>query len=193
MKKLYLTAVGIFMLIYIVPLGIRPIILPDESRYAEIPREMLASGNWIVPKFDGLRYFEKPVLGYWLNALSIKLFGENAFGARFPSALATGLSAFIIFLLVYRFAGDITAAIAAALIFLTSFIVYGIGTFNVLDSMLAVFITASMASFFSPILPEHQTKKSRVFFFFSVFFAGWHFLPRVFWRLPFRCWSSFRL
>ena len=180
MKKLYLTAVGIFMLIYIVPLGIRPIILPDESRYAEIPREMLASGNWIVPKFDGLRYFEKPVLGYWLNALSIKLFGENAFGARFPSALATGLSAFIIFLLVYRFAGEITAAIAAALIFLTSFIVYGIGTFNVLDSMLAVFITASMASFFFAHTAGTSNKKKQGFLFLFGVFCGLAFLTKGF-------------
>ena len=97
MRKSYLAAIGIFVLLYIIPLGIRPIILPDESRYAEIPREMLTSGNWIVPKLNGLRYFEKPVLGYWLNASSIKLFGENAFAARLPSALATGLSAFIIF------------------------------------------------------------------------------------------------
>jgi 4-amino-4-deoxy-L-arabinose transferase len=148
MRKSCVAAIGIFVLLYIVPLGVRPIILPDESRYAEIPREMIVSGDWIVPHLDGLRYFEKPVMGYWLNALSIKLFGENAFAVRFPSALATGISAIIIFLLVYRFAGEITTAIAAALIFLTSFIVYGIGTFNVLDSMLAVFVTASMASFF---------------------------------------------
>ncbi|MGA8181695.1 MAG: phospholipid carrier-dependent glycosyltransferase, partial [Desulfobacterales bacterium] len=133
MRKSYVAAFGIFVFLYILPLGIRPIIIPDESRYAEIPREMIASGNWIVPKLNGLRYFEKPVLGYWLNALSIELFGENAFAVRFPSAMATGLSAFIIFLLVRRFSGELSAEISAALIFLTSFIVYGIGTFNILD------------------------------------------------------------
>jgi hypothetical protein len=123
MKKSYVAAIGIFVLLYIVPLGIRPIILPDESRYAEIPREMIVSGDWIVPHLDGLRYFEKPVLGYWLNALSIKLFGENAFAVRFPSALATGISAFIVFMLVCRFTGDVTTAIAAALIFSSNFMI----------------------------------------------------------------------
>ena len=83
MRKSYIVIIGIFLLLYILPLGIRPIIIPDESRYAEIPREMIASGDWIVPRLNGLRYFEKPVMGYWLNALSIKLFGENAFAVRF--------------------------------------------------------------------------------------------------------------
>ena len=79
-----------FLLIYILPLGFRPLVIPDESRYAEIPREMIATGDWTVPRLNGLRYFEKPVLGYWLNAMSIQSFGENAFAARFPSAMATG-------------------------------------------------------------------------------------------------------
>jgi 4-amino-4-deoxy-L-arabinose transferase len=54
------------LVLYIFPLGVRPIIIPDEYRYAEIPREMLVSGDWIVPRLDGLRYFENPVL--WVRA-----------------------------------------------------------------------------------------------------------------------------
>lgn len=97
--------IGFYILLYIVPLGVRPVIIPDEARYAEIPREMLASGDWVVPRLDGIRYFEKPVLGYWLGAGAIALFGENAFAMRFPSALATGFSALLLFILVRRFWG----------------------------------------------------------------------------------------
>jgi 4-amino-4-deoxy-L-arabinose transferase len=179
MKKWYLTAIGIFVFLYIVPLGIRPIIIPDESRYAEIPREMIASGNWIVPKLNGLRYFEKPVLGYWLNALSIELFGEDAFAVRFPSAMATGLSAFIIFLLIRRFSGELIAGISAALIFLTSFIVYGIGTFNILDSILDMFVTASMASFFFAHAAASAKKKQGFLLLFGIF-CGLAFLTKGF-------------
>ncbi len=197
MKKSYVAAFGIFVLLYIVPLGIRPIIIPDESRYAEIPREMIVSGNWVVPKLDGLRYFEKPVLGYWLNALSIELFGENAFAVRFPSAMAAGLSAFIIFLLVRRFSGELAAAIPAALIFLTSFIVYGVGTFNILDSMLAVFVTASMASFFFALAPGASSKKKQAFLLLFGIFCGLAFLTKGFLAfaipvlgiIPFMIWE----
>ena len=180
MKKSYVAAIGIFMLLYILPLGVRPIILPDESRYAEIPREMIVSGDWIVPHLDGLRYFEKPVMGYWLNALSIKLFGENAFAVRFPSAMATGISAFCIFMLACRFTGEITTATSAALIFLTSFIVYGIGTFNILDSMLAMFVTASIASFFFAYTAGTSRRKKNSFLLLFGIFCGLAFLTKGF-------------
>jgi 4-amino-4-deoxy-L-arabinose transferase len=198
MRISYVAVISIFVFLYVVPLGIRPIIIPDETRYAEIPREMIASGDWIVPRLNGLRYFEKPVLGYWLNALSIELFGENAFAVRFPSAIATGLSAFIIFLLVRRFSGEITAAISAALIFLTSFIVYGIGTFNILDSILAVFVTASMASFFFAHTAATSNKKKQGFLLLFGVFCGLAFLTKGFLAfaipvvaiVPFMVWEG---
>ena len=96
MKQAALLIICLFLLIYVLPLGSRPMVVPDESRYSEIPREMVASGDWVVPRLNGLRYFEKPVLGYWLVAASIKLFGENAFATRLPSALAAGLSALLV-------------------------------------------------------------------------------------------------
>ncbi|MBW2603605.1 MAG: phospholipid carrier-dependent glycosyltransferase [Deltaproteobacteria bacterium] len=198
MRKSYIVIIGIFVLIYIFPLGIRPIIIPDESRYAEIPREMIASGDWIVPRLNGLRYFEKPVMGYWLNAVSVKLFGENAFAVRFPSAAATGLSAFMVFLLIRRFSRETAAATPAALIFLTSFIVFGIGTFNILDSMLAMFVTASMTSFFFAHHTEPFKKKKNVFLLLFGVFCGLAFLTKGFLAfaipvvaiVPFMIWEG---
>jgi len=179
-RKFNLLILCFFLFFYILPLGFRPIFIPDESRYAEIPREMIASGDWIVPHLNGLRYFEKPVMGYWLNAISIKMFGENAFAVRFPSAMAAGLSAFIIFLLVRRFSNRNFLGSITAVIFLTCFEVYGVGTFNVLDSMLAMFVTAAMVSFFFAYTADTSSRKKQGFLFLFGVFCGLAFLTKGF-------------
>ncbi|HKJ51262.1 MAG TPA: glycosyltransferase family 39 protein, partial [Gammaproteobacteria bacterium] len=58
-------------------LGYRDLIEPDEGRYAEIPREMIAAGDWLTPRLDGYKYFEKPPLQYWTTAVSFELFGQS--------------------------------------------------------------------------------------------------------------------
>jgi len=148
MKKFYIALILLFLTIYIVPLGIRPVIIPDEDRYGEVPREMIASGNWIAPHLNGVRYFEKPVMGYWLNALSISVFGENEFAIRFPSAISAGISALLMLILFRRYSHSEFQPVFATLIFLTCFEVYGIGVFSVLDSILSMFLTAAIASYF---------------------------------------------
>jgi 4-amino-4-deoxy-L-arabinose transferase len=148
--RLHFLLLGLFVCIYLLPSGIRPLMEPDETRYGEIPREMIATGNWISPHLNGLRYFEKPPLGYWLNAASILAFGENEFAIRLPSALSVGLSALLILLLIRKSCPrqEIWAGPIAALVFLTSFEVPIVGTFGVLDSMFAAALTWTMTCFF---------------------------------------------
>lgn len=73
-------------LLFFALLGDRPLFVPDEGRYAEIAREMVASGNYITPSLDGIKYFEKPVLFYWLCAAAIKLAGLNLWSLRSVNA-----------------------------------------------------------------------------------------------------------
>lgn len=142
-----LILVGVFLFLYILPLGVRPMVIPDEARYGEVPREMLASGDWIVPRLNGLRYFEKPPLGYWLNAASMWLFGQNAFAVRLPSAISVGLTALLLFVWARRFTEDGDVPLLATTVFLLSFEVLAVGTLSVLDSMLSLFITATIVCF----------------------------------------------
>ena len=61
---------------------LRPLFDPDEGRYAEIPREMLVSGDWVTPRLNGLKYFEKPPLQYWATAAAYRIGGERAWTSR---------------------------------------------------------------------------------------------------------------
>jgi 4-amino-4-deoxy-L-arabinose transferase len=147
----------LYVALYVLPLGIRPLASPDEVRYAEIAREMLASGDWVSPHLNGVRYFEKPALGYWLDAASLAALGHTAFAIRLPAALATGLTALILFGLGRRYLSRSSAALAVG-IFLTTFMVAGLGTFALLDSFLALFLTAALAAYYVAI----ETSRSRV-------------------------------
>ncbi|MCA9135784.1 MAG: glycosyltransferase [Planctomycetales bacterium] len=69
-----------------------PLIDRDETRYAEIPREMLATGNWVLPQLNFQPYYDKPPLVYWLCAVSYKIFGINEFAARMVPALCAWLT-----------------------------------------------------------------------------------------------------
>ena len=142
--------IALFVALYLLPLGQRPLQSPDEVRYAEISREMLVSGNWIVPHLNGVRYFEKPVLGYWLNAASLAALGDTAVAIRLPVALATALTALILFGLGRRYLGTESAWLTVG-IFLTTFMVAGLGTFALLDAFLALFLTAALAAYYRAI------------------------------------------
>ena len=58
----------VFVILWFGNLEYRKLIRPDEGRYAEIPREMVASGDWLTPRLNGIKYFEKPALQYWATA-----------------------------------------------------------------------------------------------------------------------------
>jgi len=187
----------IFLLVYVVPLGLRPLLVPDEARYSEIPREMIRSGDWIVPRLNGVRYFEKPVLGYWAIGGSMLLFGEDAFAARLPSALATGLTALMIGLLARRAGVRPPGAFLAPAVYLTSSLVYIVGTSNILDSMFVAMLTAALAAYFACHTEGHRNRQSLLLAAFGAF-CGLAFLVKGFAAfvlaggvvLPFAWWSG---
>ena len=76
-------------LMLLLPLGAYGLLEPTETRYAEIAREMRASGDWLRPRLDGISHFHKPPLAYWAAGAGMGVLGENAAGARLFSVLAS--------------------------------------------------------------------------------------------------------
>ena len=178
-KSYALILLLMYLIIYILPLGIRPVMIPDEARYAEIPREMIVAENWVSPHLNGLRYFEKPVLGYWVTGVSMQLFGDNAFAMRLPSALSAGLSALVIFMLLSRFTQRRTTALNAAMIYLSMLGVFLIGTNNILDSVFSFLLTAAFVSFYFSH-KETDSKKRLMYLLLLGVFCGGAFLAKGF-------------
>ena len=179
MQKPVLAALlALFTIAYLVPLGIRPLYETDEFRYAEIPREMVAGGDWVVPRLDGMRYFEKPALGYWMTASSLMLFGQTPFGVRLPVAISAGITALAIFLLVRRFIGLGTAAVVAGVL-LTSSMFYVLGCAATLDMPLTMFLTLAAVLFYFAFESEDSKRKALYLLLFGVA-VGCAFLTKGF-------------
>jgi 4-amino-4-deoxy-L-arabinose transferase-like glycosyltransferase len=126
---------GVFVL-YFAYLGDMPLLDPDEGRYAEIPREMLATGDFVTPRLNGVAYLEKPPLLYWGNALSMAVLGENETGARAFGALCAVALSGVTFWMGASLAGPVAGALSAVFVAASPY-VFAIGRINTTDNALA--------------------------------------------------------
>ena len=127
-------------------LGSRPLSVPDEGRYVEIPREMVVTGDYITPRLNGVKYFEKPVLFYWLESLSIRLFGLDEFTLRLWPALLALAGCLAVYGAGRRLYGR-QAGILSATVLATSALYYALSRLIVLDMPVTVLLTIALLSF----------------------------------------------
>ena len=124
-------------------IGLHPLTLPDEGRYAGIAWEMLRSGDWLVPTQDGLPFFHKPPLFYWLTALSMRVFGVSAAAARLAPLLCACLAIAGMFAVTRRRAGEPIAA-ATVLVLATMPLLFAAAQYANLDLPVAAFIALAI-------------------------------------------------
>jgi 4-amino-4-deoxy-L-arabinose transferase-like glycosyltransferase len=146
-----------FSVLWFAGLDARRLHHPDEGRYAEIAREMHASGDWVTPRLDGVRYFEKPPLQYWLTAAAYAAFGVREWTTRLPVAFFGWLAVLAIAVAGTRIAGPATGLYAAAILG-SSVWHAGIGHFVSLDAVLSGCLALALAAFL--VAQSHATDPS---------------------------------
>src|SRR5437764_781837 len=127
-------------------LPVRPLLDPDEGRYAEIPREMLASGDWVTPRFDGLLYFEKPPLQYWATTIAYEVFGVSEWSSRLWSVGLAFACLPLTCAWVARLYGGAAARLALTALAVSPYFLI-VGHINLLDGAFTFFLTATVLAF----------------------------------------------
>jgi 4-amino-4-deoxy-L-arabinose transferase-like glycosyltransferase len=145
-RRTWIAVALVVALVWFANLGTRALLHPDEGRYAEIAREMTVSGDWVTPRLDGLKYFEKPPLQYWLTALSFEAFGVDEWSARLPGALAGFLTVAVVAVV-----GSVVASPAAGLFgaaaLAGSVWLFAMAHIVTLDALLTFWLTLALGAF----------------------------------------------
>ncbi len=159
-------------LIWFGPLGLRHLIPSDEGRYAEMAREMFVSGDWITPRYDGYKYFEKPPMQTWMNALTFAWFGIGEWQARLYTALASFGGILLVGYTGARVFNPL-AGLAAAVVLAASPYWNLMGHFNTLDTGLSFWMAVTLCALLLAQRPGLPVRATR----------GWMWL----------CWASMAL
>lgn len=136
---------GGFLFFY--QLGAVPLFDLDEAIYAETAREMLETGDWLIPQFNYSPDFDKPILLYWVMAAAMKAFGPSEFSARLVSAVF-GMLLLIVTYGFTRSVRTISSGLLAMLILASSLEMVVLSHAAMTDMLLVFFITAALASYY---------------------------------------------
>jgi dolichol-phosphate mannosyltransferase len=133
-----------------------PLLEPEEGRYAEIPRQMLAEGHWLVPVLHGEPYLDKPPLLYWLVMTCYQVFGVHDWAARIVPGLAGFLTIVVSYFWARRTVGLRAAFLGSGILCLSAEFIY-YGRMLTMNGLLALFVTAALAcSHFSLLTPSRR-------------------------------------
>ena len=193
-------AIGLLIAVRFATLGAYPLMDPTESRYAEIARKMLETGDWLVPQIAyGVPFWGKPPLSMWLSAISMAAFGVNEFAARLPSLLLMLGCGALVFMLARLRAGRDEALLASAF-FATTVLVLIAGGAVMTDEALALGTTLSMVGFWIAVDGPPPLRRVAGFAFFVGLAIGMMakgpivvvltFVPVGAWTLWTRSWRD---
>ncbi len=153
-----LSLFGLSLLLFFSFLGSWGLFDPDEGRYAEIPREILESGNWITPHLNYVTYFEKPPLLYWFTALFFRVFGLHEWVIRLVPALAATAGVLLTYMLGRRMF-NARAGFLGAVVLATSLLYAFLAHELLIDMLFSVLLFAALSLWWmghSEEIPKRQ-------------------------------------
>jgi len=154
------------ILAFFIPLPLAPLFDLDEGAFSEATREMLVGHDYITTYLNGELRFDKPILIYWFQLLSVKIFGLNEFALRLPSAVSGAFWAGAIYIFTKR-VWDSKIAFWATIFMISSLQINMIAKASIADSLLNLFITLSMFG----IYLFFQTREKRYIYWTFLFVA----------------------
>ncbi|MDX2428072.1 MAG: phospholipid carrier-dependent glycosyltransferase [Xanthomonadales bacterium] len=145
LKRFTATVILLCAVLWFGMLGQRDLFDPDEGRYAGIPAAMVDSGDWLTPRLNDFKYFEKPVLQYWGTAVAFKIFGKSNASARLWTALLGFSTALFSMLVAFRLYGA-RPALYTFLLSISYLMVVAFGHYLTLDMALSAFLVMGIGS-----------------------------------------------
>jgi len=176
----------------LLPCGLAPLVETTEARYSEIAREMLVSGNYLEPVFNGVKHFHKPPLAYWGVAAGMKIFGPNDFGARFIGIFFALLAVVYVYRLGALILQDKGKGIATAVIFATTLLFLGVARIASTEIYLTCFTVQAQFYLFRQLYGEKSRRNAILY----ALFLALGFLTKgpiifLFTLLPYFCAKLF--
>jgi len=154
-----------------------PLLNPDEGRYVGVALEMLHAREWGTPLLNGMPYFHKPPLFYWLTGASLAIFGENEFAARLTPALAGMLMVGGLFAFLRRFVLP-SRALVASIILAATPMMFGAAHYANLDLLVAAMISTTILCGATAVLLQQQGESAARWILAMYLFAGLGFLAK---------------
>jgi len=171
-RRWLLWLLAVVVAVRLATLGAYPLLDPTESRYAELARKMLETGDWLMPQVDyGVAFWGKPQLSIWLSTASMALFGVNEFAARLPSfLLLAGCGALVYWLQRLRLGAEV-ALWTVALFAATGLVFISAGAVMT-DPALVLATTLCMAGFWIALHGQDNVRRAAGVIFFVGLAAG---------------------
>lgn len=171
MTRFFLAVLVIAIFVSFFRLGSVTLFDVDEAVFSEATKEMVQSGNWITPTYNGENRYDKPILFYWLMAVSYKIFGINEFAARFPSAASGFILCLALFFFLRQFSNQKMAFYGVISLALSIYF-FAYSHAAVTDMTLTLFITLSLFSFYLSL------EKNRRYIYGLYIFSALAFLTK---------------